>query len=265
MTRRSVMGVVNVTPDSFMAATRTADADSAVTRGRQLFDLGCGVVDVGGESTRPGASTVPLDEELARTIRVVSELSPWGEVSIDTRKEAVARAAVAAGARIINDVSGSLASVAGELGVGYVAMHAQGTPDTMQDNPHYEDVIGEVETFLVDLARDARRAGVERLWIDPGIGFGKTTSHNVALLARLDHFAHLASELDAGLLVGTSRKRFLGAFYDPPLGVDDRLEGSLASAAWAFAHGATMVRVHDVVETQRVLGLFDLSVHEVSR
>jgi dihydropteroate synthase len=259
------MGIVNVTPDSFVAAARTYDVTSALARGRELFDTGCAVVDVGGESTRPGAAPVSVADELERTVEVVRELSRWGEVSIDTRKEDVARAAVAAGASILNDVSGTLAHVAGELGVGYVAMHAQGTPETMQVNPHYGDVGAEVESFLVNLASDARRLGVDRLWIDPGIGFGKTFEHNIVLLSHLPHFADVARELGAGLLVGTSRKRFLGALYDPVLDVDDRFEGSLASAAWAFVHGATMVRVHDARETMRMLHLLETPVNEVAR
>ena len=263
MTTRSVMGIVNVTPDSFVASARTEDVSSALERGRELFAVGCHVVDVGGESTRPGATPVAPDDELSRTIDVVRNLSPWGEVSIDTRKEVVARAAVAAGASIVNDVSGTLSEVAGDLGAGYVAMHARGTPETMQDNPRYNDVCGEVEDFLVRLAERARRAGVERLWIDPGIGFGKTFDHNVALLAHLDHFADVARGLRAGLLVGTSRKRFLGALYNPVLDVEERREGSLASAAWAFAHGATMVRVHDALDTVRVVELIDRPVREV--
>jgi dihydropteroate synthase len=239
------MGIVNVTPDSFFAAARTQAAEDAVARGRELFAVGCDVVDVGGESTRPGASDVAPDEELARVLGVVTQLAPLGTVSIDTRKEVVARAAVGAGATVINDVSSSLLHVAGELGVGYVAMHSQGEPRTMQERPTYENVVDEVAAFLEDVAQRARDLGVAPLWIDPGIGFGKTVAHNLSLLASTRRFVDLAARYGAGVLVGTSRKRFLEQLGDHALGVDERLEGSIATEAWAMLEGATMVRVHD--------------------
>jgi len=245
----SVMGVVNVTPDSFFPASRTLATDEAIARGRSYFALGADVVDIGGESTRPGATPVDEDDELARVLAVVRALATHGPVSIDTQKEAVARAAIAAGATVLNDVSGQLYGVAGELGVGYVAMHRQGDSSVMQENPTYDDVVEEIATFLAGLADSARRAGVSVLWIDPGIGFGKTVEHNLTLLAHLDRFVALAREYQAGVLVGTSRKRFLGQLGPASLEVDERLEGSLASAAWAMVQGASMVRVHDVRET----------------
>lgn len=241
----AVMGIVNVTPDSFFAAARTEAHDAAVRRGIDLFDLGCDIVDVGGESTRPGAATVDAEEEMRRVLDVVEALSAHGPVSIDTRKETVARAAVARGACVINDVGATLVEVAGELAVGYVAMHAQGTPDTMQVDPHYDDVLGEVEGFLEGLATRARAAGVSPLWLDPGIGFGKTTEHNLTLLAHVAEIAELARRYGAGVLIGTSRKRFLGALGPEPLDVDERLEGSLATEAWSLLGGAAMIRVHD--------------------
>ena len=244
-----VLGIVNVTPDSFFPESRTAVPMDAVARGRSFFELGCDAVDVGGESTRPGSTPVSADEELARVVPVVEQLAVYGPVSVDTTKEVVARAAVAAGALVINDVSSSLLEVAAELGVGYVAMHAQGTPTTMQVAPHYDDVVEEVYAFLEGEARRARAARIERLWLDPGIGFGKTADHNWALLANLERYVELAHRYDAEVLVGTSRKRFLGTLADPLLEVEDRLEGSLASAAWAMLCGVDLVRVHDVAAT----------------
>ncbi|MHB1089354.1 MAG: dihydropteroate synthase [Acidimicrobiales bacterium] len=259
----SVMGIINVTPDSFFPDSRTAAHEQAIARGRAFFDAGCDVVDVGGESTRPGATPVSLDEELARVMPVVEALAAWGPVSIDTMKDAVARSAVAGGASIINDVSCSLVETAGELGVGYVAMHAQGNPQTMQLHPSYDDVLGEVSDFLEGAARRARAAQVGRLWLDPGIGFGKTVEHNLTLLAHCDHLVELAERYGAGVLIGTSRKRFLEHLGDRTLGVDDRLEGSLASEAWAMLQGVSMVRVHDAVAAVQLRELLVCPVEEV--
>jgi dihydropteroate synthase len=239
------MGIVNVTPDSFHPGSRTPDRAAAIARGRALLSEGCDLVDVGGESSRPGSTPVTLNEELDRVVAVVAALSRDAEVSIDTQKGEVARAAVAAGASIVNDVSGTLAELAGELGAGYVAMHRQGDAATMQVNPTYGDVVAEVGAALEALARRARAARVARLWLDPGVGFGKTAAHNLSLLAHLDELVRLAARYDAGVLVGTSRKRFLGGVAGGDLDVEDRLEGSIATAAWALLAGATMIRVHD--------------------
>jgi len=244
----SVMGIVNVTPDSFFPASRTIAADEAVARGRAHFRHGADVVDVGGESTRPGATCVPANEEIARVVPVIEALVQDGPVSVDTQKESVARAGVAAGASVLNDVSSSLVELAGELGVGYVAVHRQGVSATMQDHPTYDDVVAEVSEYLRRAAERARGSGVTKLWLDPGIGFGKTVEHNVALLAHCDHFVAMAREFDAGVLIGTSRKRFLEGLGQRSLDVDQRLEGSLATEAWAMIQGVSMVRVHDVRE-----------------
>jgi dihydropteroate synthase len=220
-------------------------------------------VDVGGESTRPGATPVLDDDELTRVVNVVEALAAEGCVSIDTQKESVARACVRAGARIINDVSSTLVEVAGELKVGYVAMHRQGDSTTMQRNPFYGDVVDEVSAFLRDVAERASRAGVTTLWLDPGIGFGKTADHNWALLANLERFVDLAHRYEARVLVGTSRKRFLGDLADPPLEVEERLVGSLASAAWGMLCGADLVRVHDVAATVQLRDVVTRPIDEV--
>jgi dihydropteroate synthase len=254
------MGVVNVTPDSFSDGGHFADHGAAIAHGRALAADGADWVDVGGESTRPGAEPVTEAEELRRVVPVVEALAADGlRVSIDTRKSAVARAAVAAGATLLNDVGAQLGAVAAELGVAWAAMHAQGEPATMQRAPHYDDVVREVRDLLVARATAALAAGVPEVWIDPGIGFGKTSAHNLTLLARLDELVATGHPV----LVGTSRKGFLGVILgrsdgtEVPVPVDDRLEGSLATATWAMACGAGMVRVHDVratVQAARVIG-----------
>jgi dihydropteroate synthase len=258
-----VMGIVNVTPDSFYPDSRTLALSTAIARGREHFLAGCDIVDVGGESTRPGATPVDVDEEMTRVLDVVATLSQEGPVSIDTQKEAVARAAVRAGATVINDVSSSLLEVAGELGVGYVAMHRQGESATMQDRPVYDDVVSEVSDFLEALARQARDAQIPQVWLDPGIGFGKTTQHNLALLAHCDRFVAMARDYGAGVLIGTSRKRFLGELSSERLEVDQRLEGSLATEAWAMLQGVSMVRVHDAVAAVQLRELLVRPVQEV--
>ena len=243
------MGVLNVTPDSFSDGGQFSDLDAALAHARTMVADGADWIDVGGESTRPGAAPVDVAEEQRRVLPVIEALAEEGiAVSIDTRKAEVAHAAVAAGATLINDVSSSLGHVAAELGVAWAAMHAQGEPASMQDAPAYVDVVGEVLERLVTRADAASAAGVPEVWIDPGIGFGKTAEHNLALLAELDRFVATGYPV----LVGTSRKAFLGALLGTsdgttaPAPVTDRLEGSLATATWAMASGAAMVRVHDV-------------------
>jgi dihydropteroate synthase len=249
------MGVVNVTPDSFSDGGRYLDHDAAIAQGRRLVAEGADVVDVGGESTRPGAYPVPLDEELRRVLPVVEALAPHVRVSIDTRTPGVAEAAIAAGATLVNDVSASLHEVAAAHGVGWVAMHMQGDPATMQDEPRYDDVVGQVRDHLIERAEVARAAGVHEIWIDPGIGFGKTYEHNLALLGRIDVL--VATGLP--VVVGTSRKGFLGRLLAAsdgvadPVPTDDRLEGSLATAVWALARGVAMVRAHDVRPTAQAV------------
>ena len=244
-----VMGVINVTEDSFFEGSRALTTADAVSLGRSMAAQGATFIDVGGESSRPGATPVALDVELDRVIPVIEQLAGTVPVSVDTVKAEVARAAVAAGATLINDVGGQLAQVAAELGVGWVAMHAKGEPATMQDDPRYDDVVEEVASWLEAAADTAAGLGIADLWLDPGIGFGKTFEHNWTLLRHTDRFAALAHAKGARLLVGTSRKRFLGEVGGTGLDPADRLAASLATALAAMVGGADMVRVHDVKPT----------------
>jgi dihydropteroate synthase len=254
MTR--VMGIVNVTPDSFSDAGDWLDPEAAVAQSRRLIDEGADIIDIGGESTRPGSEPVDEATELSRVLPVIEALAGSvgeAELSIDTTKPAVARAAVAAGATIINDVSASLEAVAAETGAGWIAMHALGPSATMQDDPIYDDVVADIHSFLSSAVKRGRTAGVDRIWVDPGIGFGKTTVHNLQLVANLDRFSEIAP-----VLVGISRKHFVGEIHAQSDGIatetaatgpDDRLEGSVALAAWSTYLGADIVRVHDVRAT----------------
>ncbi len=246
-----VVGVVNVTPDSFSDGGRYLDHDAAVAHGLELVAAGADVVDVGGESTRPGAAPVDPAEEVRRVVAVIRDLTAAVPVpvSVDTRKAAVAEAALDAGASAVNDVSAGLHDPAmlplvASAGAGYVAMHMKGTPADMQDDPRYDDVVAEVGGFLAERVGAAVRAGVPRpsVLADPGIGFGKTARHNLLLLAAIDD---LARRSGAGILVGTSRKAFLGRISDTP-DPADRDEATLATVMWALDRGATAVRVHDV-------------------
>jgi len=259
------MGVLNVTPDSFYDGGRYLDRDAAIARGIALVEEGADIVDVGGESTRPGAVPVDPKVEAERVLPVVAALAGRVRVSIDTRHEAVASAAVDAGATLVNDVSASLAPLAAAAGVGLVLMHMRGTPADMQDHPVYGDVVGEVHTFLAERAAAARDLGVTECYVDPGLGFGKTLEHNVALLRALPRLAAQGSPV----LVGTSRKAFLGALSAPPGGralpPAERFEASLASAVWAMCCGAAIVRVHDVKATADAARLVGGSRDEGSR
>jgi dihydropteroate synthase len=253
------MGVLNVTPDSFSDGGRWLEPDAAIGHGLEMAAEGADIIDVGGESTRPGAEPVDPDEEARRVVPVIAGLAPHLRVSVDTRHASVAEAALAAGATLLNDVSASLAPVAAAAGAGWVAMHMRGEPRTMQGDVHYDDVVSEVRDYLVGRARWAQGLGVGEVWIDPGIGFAKTAAHNLSLLHHLDVLA--ATGLP--VLVGASRKSFLGALAARPDGspapAGDRIEGSLAAAVWAMANGASMVRVHDVAATVQAARLFDRS------
>ena len=248
------MGVVNVTPDSFSDGGRFHDPAAAVSHALQLLAQGADVLDIGGESTRPGAAPASEAEEIARVVPVIQAVraqSP-APISVDTMRPAVARAAVAAGADIWNDVtalgwSPDSPQAAAELGCDVVLMHMRGEPRTMQDDPVYDDVVGEVRGLLAERAEAAMAAGVarERIWLDPGIGFGKRLEHNLELLRDLGRIAALGFPL----ALGVSRKGFLRAIDPAAADASDRLGGSLAAALWGAGHGADMLRVHDVRET----------------
>jgi dihydropteroate synthase len=256
------MGVVNVTPDSFFDGGRYVETEAAVAHGLELIAQGADIVDIGGESTRPGAEPVSEEVELARVIPVIEALSGRARLSVDTVKPAVAAAALRAGATLVNDVSASLWEVAAAGGAGWVALHMQGSPATMQAAPHYDDVVAEVFGAVLERARVALAGGVREVWVDPGIGFGKTIDHNLSLLHHLPELVAAAADAGcAGVTVGTSRKRFLGvlaaqAGIDVPAGLDERAEGSLATAALAMVAGAGMVRVHDVAATMQAARLY---------
>jgi len=259
-----VMGIVNVTPDSFYDGGRYLDAAAAVEHGRELLAEGADLLDVGGESSRPGAVPVDEEEELARILPVIEALAGQGcRVSVDTVKAGVAARAVAAGATLINDVSGELWPVAAEVGVGWVAMHRRGTAATMQGLAQYGDVVQEVHRSVLEMGARAAAAGVREVWLDPGIGFAKTAAHNLELLGHLGDLVDAAAEAGQGVLVGTSRKSFLGRIgsgggdgrHRDPLPVEDRLPGSLATTVWAVTRGVGMVRVHDVAATVRAVRL----------
>lgn len=252
------MGILNVTPDSFSDGGRLIDREAALAHARRLVAEGADMLDVGGESTRPGAASVPETEEIARVVPVITAIRQESAIpiSVDTMKPAVARAAMAAGATMWNDVTAlrhapeSLATAA-ELGRPVVLMHMQGEPRTMQAEPRYDDVVVEVAGFLARRAEEAIAAGVrpERIWLDPGIGFGKhRIRHNLPLLAGLERITALGFPV----LLGVSRKSFIGAL-DGGAPADERLGGSIAGAMWGAASGVAAVRVHDVRETVQAL------------
>ncbi|MBO8126336.1 MAG: dihydropteroate synthase [Firmicutes bacterium] len=255
-----IMGILNVTPDSFSDGGRYLEPEAAIRRARQMVDEGADIIDVGGESTRPGAEFVSEEDELARVIPVVSQLAKELAVpiSVDTTKYRVAEASLEAGASIINDISGlqfepRLADLAAKYRAGLVLMHTRGTPREMQKNPVYTDVVAEVLSFLQSAVDQALARGVsrEQIILDPGIGFAKTCEHNLEILNRLAEFRTLGYPL----LLGTSRKSFIGKVLDLP--VDQRVEGTAASVALGIAAGADVVRVHDVREMARVAKVSD--------
>jgi dihydropteroate synthase len=247
--RPAIMGVLNVTPDSFSDGGRFLDPAAAVAHGRRLADDGAHLVDVGGESTRPGAAPVSLEEELRRVLAVVEALASEIEVplSIDTSKAEVARSALAAGASFVNDVTAlrgdeAMAAVVAEAGVDVCLVHMKGDPRTMQDDPRYDDVVGEVRAFLEGRLEAAVAAGIpeERIWLDPGIGFGKTLEHNLQLVRGLDAIVAIGRPV----VFGASRKRFIGRLTGRPDA--ERVAGTIAANVLALERGATMFRVHDV-------------------
>jgi len=259
--RPLVMGIVNVTPDSFSDGGLAFSPEAAITRAQEMVAAGADILDIGGESTRPGAADVPVSEEITRTAPVIAAIRSAGiqtPISIDTRKSGVAAAALAAGADIVNDVSAlmydpELARVVADAGAPVCLMHAQGTPQTMQADPRYDDVLTEVYDYLARRMDFAVAQGVNaaQIMTDPGIGFGKTIAHNLSLLRGLSLFHGLG----VPILLGASRKRFIGAIS----GVDnaaERMPGSIAVALMAAGQGAQILRVHDVAETVQALSLW---------
>jgi len=251
-----IMGIVNVTPDSFSDGGAFLDADAAIAHGRRLAQEGADILDIGGESTRPGAQAVSAEEELYRVGPVIESLATddGPPVSIDTSKLAVAEAALSVGATMVNDVTAlrsepELAGLCAQRGCEVVLMHMLGEPRTMQENPVYDDVVDDVKTFLAERIEFAVSQGIieERIWIDPGIGFGKTVEHNVELHHRLGELL----ELGRPIAFGSSRKTFIGKLTGAE--VDQRLGGTIASNVVAYANGARMLRVHDVAPMRQAL------------
>ena len=258
--RTLLMGIVNVTPDSFSDGGSYGNVDDAVKHAIQMASDGADLLDVGGESTRPGSDAVPAAEEIARVVPVIQRIAhelPGSPVSIDTRKSAVARACLEVGATIVNDISAGadpdMFEAVREAGAGLVLMHMKGEPKTMQDDPTYHDVVAEVRGFLGDRVEAAVGAGVDRghLCVDPGIGFGKTLEHNLAILREIAGFHRLGT----ALMVGPSRKGFIGALTQTEVG--DRAEGTAGAVAWCAGQGVDVVRVHDVREMTRVVRVVD--------
>lgn len=265
--RTLVMGILNCTPDSFFDGGRRISPEEHLEAGLRMLQEGADLLDLGGESTRPGAQEIPAEEENRRILPVLRLLRKQTEapLSIDTRKKEVAEAALAEGADIINDVSAfryapGMARLVAQSGAGVILMHMQGTPATMQHSPHYRDVVTEVRDFLLASAAFAESEGVsrDRILLDPGFGFGKTFAHNAALLERLDHL--VASGYP--VVVGLSRKSMIGHALGLP--VEERLEASLALAVYATLRGAAMVRVHDVQATVRAVRMVDAVQRAVS-
>ena len=258
--RTLIMGILNVTPDSFSDGGCYLGVAAAINHAKEMAKDGADVIDVGGESSRPGASPASAEEELARVLPVVEGLADEISVpiSIDTCKSEVARRALETGAHIVNDITAlqgdaEMAKVVAEMGAGVILMHMRGTPRTMQQSPVYDDVVSDISSWLQRRIEYAETEGIppDRIVVDPGIGFGKTVDHNLEILRRLDEFHHL----NKPVLIGTSRKSFIGKILDLP--VNSRIEGTAATITWAIAHGADMVRVHDVKTMRRVARMTD--------
>lgn len=258
--RALIMGILNVTPDSFADGGRYDTLDSALLQAERMAEEGADIIDIGGESTRPGARPVPLKEEMGRTIPVIKELVKRIDlpISIDTYKSQVAREALDSGASLVNDISAlrvdeGMAGVVSRYKAPLVLMHMQGEPRNMQKNPHYKDVVGEIISFLRERVAFAKEKGIdeERIIVDPGIGFGKTTEHNLKIFNRLSEFRSLGRPI----LVGPSRKSVIGNVLNLP--VEERLEGTAATVAASILNGADIIRVHDVKEMKRVVDMTD--------
>ena len=256
--RTRIMGILNVTPDSFSDGGRYTDRTTAVEHALEMAGEGADFIDIGGESTRPGATPVAPDVEIRRVVPVIEALAAKSgiPISVDTRNADVAERALGAGASIVNDISGlrhdpRMAGVVGTRGGSAVLMHMRGTSATMQDDPRYDDIIGGIRTCFLESIRLATEAGIRQIILDPGIGFGKTTGHNLEILSRLGEFA----DLGYPLMVGPSRKAFVGAILELPVG--ERLEGTIGASVAAVMRGARLLRVHDVREVSRAVRIAD--------
>lgn len=262
--RTQIMSILNVTPDSFSEGGKYFDFKKAIGHAEVMVSEGADILDIGGESTRPGAESVPLEEELRRVIPVIENLVKKIKlpISIDTYKSEVAKRALDSGARMVNDISGlrfdpQMVKIVAGYQVPVIIMHMQGTPRNMQENPVYDDVVKDIYTFFEERINFCLNVGIrkENIYLDPGIGFGKTVEHNLEILRRLNEFHSLGYPL----VLGTSRKSFIGKILDTEVdpvkkfyGVEERLEGSLATYVWAIVHGVKILRVHDVKETKRI-------------
>ncbi len=267
--RTHIMGILNVTPDSFSDGGRYVDTERALAHAREMTAAGADIIDIGGESTRPGAQPLSEDEELRRIVPVIERLSAElvVPISVDTYKSGVAKKALDAGASIVNDISGlrfspDMARIASDYGAAVVVMHIKGTPRDMQQNPVYDDVIGEIMAYLETGIEIAAKGGVdpENILLDPGIGFGKTLEHNLAILNRLDEFRGLGRPI----VLGTSRKKFIGSVLDVPV-PEQRIDGTAATVALGIERGASVVRVHDVARMVQVARMTDAIVRANSK
>ena len=261
--RTYVMGILNVTPDSFSDGGMFLNTEKAVKRGLEMVEEGADFIDIGGESTRPGAEVVSLDEELMRVIPVISRLARAVQIpiSIDTYKSEVASRALDAGASIVNDISGlhydqRVADVVAKHQASIVLMHIKGAPKTMQMNPEYQNIVEDICTYLQEGIQLAEDKGIEQIFIDPGIGFGKTTEHNLEIIKHLQEFKRFGYPV----LVGPSRKSFIGKILDLP--TDQRSEGTAVAVAVAIMNGANIVRVHDVKKMKRVAQVVDAIINK---
>ena len=259
--RTYIMGILNVSPDSFSDDGHFSDPEDAVRHALEMIEQGADFIDVGGESTRPGSEPVPFDEELRRVIPVIENLAKLTDIpiSIDTYKSTIADRALDVGAVIVNDISGFhfdsiIADIIAKHNASAVIMHIKGTPKTMQENPQYDDIVEDICDYLHESINLAERKGIEQMIIDPGIGFGKTIEHNLEIIRRLKEFQRLGYPI----LVGPSRKSFIGKILDLPVG--ERLEGTAAAVAASIMKGADIVRVHDVKQMKRVVTVVDAIV-----
>jgi len=256
MHKTKIMGILNVTPDSFSDGGKFIDVEKAIKRAKQMIAEGADIIDVGGESSRPGSDPVSIEDELRRVKPVIEQLKGASvPISIDTYKPDVAEECIKAGASIINDITGlkdkRMLEVAEKYKASVVIMHMLGKPKTMQQDITYKDVIGDIKQFLKEKVDLAKKAGIKEIMIDPGIGFGKTTEHNLLILKRLDEFKSLGYPI----LIGPSRKSFIGNITGLP--INERLEGTITSIAIAIMNGADIVRVHDVRECKRAIQIAD--------